>query len=384
MRYQRGFNLLDLLIGLAISMFAILAVAVVFRDFGQMRTTQTQTSESQNNGTMALYLLEQDLSQAGFAMMGLQNCAYINYYFSGTGYYDTPYGTASLPGDAHTALTTLPVRIIDGGTASDTIEVQYGKTVSGVAGSEISGAVTYPGDYPVSSPVGFQVGDRAVANVSGKCTLVAITRDPTAASTDNTVASPVHHRTGDPYNPASAPGGSGWNSVTSADMAATPKPYLANLGSFVSHRYAVGNGSNQYALTLAELPALDTSSTVVDEIVFVKAQYGLSATSTSTSVASWVDGTTVIDNTSAARVIAVRVGVVARSPLLEKGPVDAPATLSILPSVTTATSTLAAPSAGQCATDTGTMEVKCTVPDTHYRYRSYSTIVPLKNVIWTR
>ena len=34
MRYQRGFNLLDLLIGLAISMFAILAVAVVFRDFG--------------------------------------------------------------------------------------------------------------------------------------------------------------------------------------------------------------------------------------------------------------------------------------------------------------------------------------------------------------
>ena len=116
-RTQGGFNLVDLMIGVVISMFAMLAVAVVFRDFGKTRNTEVQAIESQSNGTMALYLIERDLGQAGYAMMRLQNCPFINWYYNGTGYYNTPYGTTNLPGTNNVALTTLPVRIVDGGAA---------------------------------------------------------------------------------------------------------------------------------------------------------------------------------------------------------------------------------------------------------------------------
>ncbi len=196
------------------------------------------------------------------------------------------------------------------------------------------------------------------------------------------VESPIEHATTNPFNPATSPGGSGWNSVTAGDLVATPKPFLSNMGNLVSRRYQVTTSGTASSLTLAELPAFSTN-TVVDDIVFLKAQYGLAATASSTEVSSWESGDAAIDNTTAARVIAVRIGVVARSPLYEKDEVQASPTFSVLPAIAGA-GTLAAPPAGECDTSTATMEVKCTVPDTHYRYRAYSTIVPLKNVIWTR
>ena len=371
---QAGFNLIDLLIGMTISLFGLLAVAVVFRDFGQQRTTQTQASESQTNGTLALYLIERDLGQAGYGMMGLQNCPYINYYYNGGGHFSPPSGSA-LPGSGTNALTTLPVRIYDGGSNSDTVEVQFGSSVSGVTGAEITSAVTYPGGYAVQSAVGFANGDKAVANAGGNCTLITVTNtDP--------VASPIEHANSDPYNTSASPGGTGWNSVTAANLSDTPKPFLVNLGNFVSRRYQVAATGTASSLTLAELPSF-TANTVVDDIVFLKAQYGLSATATSTTVSSWVDGSTAIDNTNAANVIAVRIGVVARSPLYEKDVVAANTTLSVLPPTTGTTGTTV-PNAGTCGTIGGTMEVRCTVPNQHYRYRTYSTIIPLKNVIWTR
>ena len=138
LRKQGGFNLIDLLIGMVIGIFGMLAVAVVFRDFGQARNTQVQASESQTNGTMALYLIERDLGQAGYGMMGLQNCAFINYHNGTSNFYDTPYGAATLPGIGTIALTTLPVRIVDGGAFSDAIEIQYANSNSGATGAAIT------------------------------------------------------------------------------------------------------------------------------------------------------------------------------------------------------------------------------------------------------
>jgi hypothetical protein len=105
-----------------------LAVSVTFKDFGQSRTTQTQTSETQTNGTLALYLIERDLGQAGYGLMNLQNCPYINYYYN-TGFITSPFpnNLNALPGSGTIALTTLPVRIVDGDVGSDTLEVQFGR-----------------------------------------------------------------------------------------------------------------------------------------------------------------------------------------------------------------------------------------------------------------
>ena len=70
------------------------------------------------------------------------------------------------------------------------------------------------------------------------------------------------------------------------------------------------------------------------------------------------------------RVIAIRVGVVARSAARENEVIDQPNPLPLFPEM--------ADSSG------GTDAVTFTIPDTRSRYRAYSTIIPLKNVIWTR
>ena len=377
---QAGFNLLDLLIGVAISLFGLLAVAVVFRDFGQQRTTQVNASESQTNGTMALYLIERDLGQAGYGMMGLQNCSYINYYNNGDAipaHFNDPF----LPGVA-TALTTLPVRIIDGGVGvSDSMIVQFGNPNAGTNGSLINNIVTYPSDYPISSAVGFAVGDKAVANINNICTMIEVTTNPISPSGTPVAVLSINHETSSPFNVNASPGGAGWNSVTAADLAATTKPFLYNLGGFVSRRYSVAPSSGTFALMLDEFPYTSPATPLVDEIVFMKAQYGIAGavitpcpTASSKVVTAWVTGATAINNTTACHVIAVRVGVVARSPLLEKNGIDAPTTLTVLP----------APPTGAGAAVTYTIPNLDANGKAHYRYRAYTTIIPLKNVIWSQ
>jgi type IV pilus assembly protein PilW len=392
-RTSQGFSLIELMVGLAIGLFAMLAMSKILITFSQQRTSVTQTMASQNNGVMALYLLERDLAQSGYAMMQLQNCDRINYHFNGTGYYVSPYGTANLPGNAaqHIALTALPVRIIDGDTGSDTLEIQFGNPANGSPGTEVTapGQVSWSDPFPVTSALGFTNGDRFVANIpngaaSGTCTMGAITNA-------NPVASPLEHAVANPYNVAAAPGGTGWAPVTVVAYSSTSRPntpYIANLGNFVSRRYTLSAAGVLPTLNVAEFPGF-AASTLVDDIVFLKAQYGLAATPCAgtlcTIVASWADpGTFVIDNTNAARVIAIRLAIVARSPLLEReAPAGVSPTLSVLPTVA-GTSTVSDPAAGECATDAATLEVKCTVANPNFRYRVVNTTVPLKNSIWNR
>jgi hypothetical protein len=69
-------------------------------------------------------------------------------------------------------------------------------------------------------------------------------------------------------------------------------------------------------------------------------------------------------------VIALRVGVVARSTKREDDEIDQPNPLPLFNEKADSTN--------------GVDAVSFTIPDTHMRYRAYSTIIPLKNIIWTR
>lgn len=367
----RGFTLIELLIGVALSLIGLAAVGQIMLTFNQQRATITHTQSTQNNGVMALYRLEKDIAQAGYGMMNLQNCDRIHYVSGGVGNYESPYGTTDLPGSSNVALTTLPVRIIDGGVdaggdlRSDTIEVQYGSSTSGAPAIPITAAQAggYSSSYSTASSLGLVSGDLFVANVDNLCTLAAVTNT-------NPVVTPIEHAVGDPYNTATAPGGSGWNTVVAGSLVAANPPFIANLGAFVSRRYTVAGSGATSALNVAELPAF-AANTLVDDIVLVKAQYGLAADANGQTVTGWASGTTAITNVNTARVIAVRVGVVARSPIYEKNDVNAPTTLTVLPAISSGGATIGLP-------------VTWDVPDTHYRYRAFSVIIPLKNVIWTR
>ena len=398
-----GFSLIELMVGLTISLLGLLALGQIMLTFSQTRNSITQTTSAQSNGVMALYLIEKDLAQAGFSMMELQNCDRINFHFNGTSYDQAPLPTA-LPASGTVALTALPVRIISGGTGSDTLEIQYGNPRSGIPGVEINNVqANYADDYLVTSNVGFVTGDMIVANIppagggTGVCTMAVVTA-PTKAS-PTTIASKLswiieHVPAGSPYNLGADPNGAtaGWEPATTvlySELSTPNIPFLANLGSFISNRYTLVSANGRSVLNVGQLPAF-TANPLVDEIVFLKAQYGLAAagcTGTACAqVAGWSDAANfVVTAANSSRINAIRVGLLARSPLYEK---DAPAgtseVFSVLPAApgVTAATTVADPGAGTCATDTTTWEVKCRVDVPNYRFRAYSTVVPLKNVIW--
>ena len=123
MRQQRGFNLVELMIGLTISLMGLAAVASMMMTFSKNRGSVAQTQAAQDNGVMALYRLERDISQAGYGLMDLQGC--------------TP---TIVNGDGtNPSFSPLPISIGFVGTGvSDTILVQGTNPVSGIPGTELS------------------------------------------------------------------------------------------------------------------------------------------------------------------------------------------------------------------------------------------------------
>ncbi len=332
MRYQRGFNLIELMIGLIISLMGLTAVAAMMMAFSKNRGSMAQTQAAQDNGVMALYRLERDVSQAGYGLMNLQGCT-------------------SIVNSGQPSISPVPVRIGDGGVGnSDTITVQGTNSSTGIPGTELSATVAggntmIANQFNVRSSLGFSVGDRVVATaLAPSCTLVTVTSVGATAI-----------------------------GFTPALSATSTAGYLAHFGAgagvpageFFSRTYAIGTTG----LTVGDYPLYVTSN-LVDDIVFMKAQYGLADTTTSTTVTRWVSGSTLIDSTNALRVIALRVGVVARSTKREDDVIDQPNPLPVFDEKPDSSG--------------GTDVVTYAVPDTHMRYRAYSTIIPLKNVIWTR
>jgi type IV pilus assembly protein PilW len=364
MRAQRGFNMVDLMVGLAISLFGLLAVAKVLIDFNKQRNTTTQSLEAQSNGTMALYLIERDLTQAGYGLMSIQDCSAIYWYYG---------GTAKTLTTVPPALTTLPVKITDGGTGSDSLEVQYGASSIGVPSVlATDNQASFGNPIAVASIVGLNADDLILADANGQCAIYQVASVNTVARTLALTAGSSY-----PYNPGSSPG-TGWGLIA-------PNNVIVTLGSasttsarkFIDRRYTISAG----ALQAADFPTYGGVN-LVDGIVMMKAQYGMD-TNLDGTVDQWVDGGTAIDNTNVKQVIAIRIGILARNELYEKDAVDAPATVTLLPAISGIT-TMAAPTAGACSADATTREVICGIPDTHYRYKTYYTIIPLRNVIWGR
>jgi Tfp pilus assembly protein PilW len=62
------------MIGLTISLMGLAAVASMMMTFSKNRGSVAQTQAAQDNGVMALYRLERDISQAGYGLMDLQGC----------------------------------------------------------------------------------------------------------------------------------------------------------------------------------------------------------------------------------------------------------------------------------------------------------------------
>ncbi|OIQ96499.1 hypothetical protein GALL_215400 [mine drainage metagenome] len=370
---QAGFTLVEVMVGLTIGMLATVIIMQVFSVFETQKRTTTGTSDAQTNGNIALYDIQRELEMAGYPLIP----------YGAPGVADSPLECASAT--LSTGATGIggisPVTIIDGGAAggSDTITIRYGDSLEAGIPVQITAtpapSTTLPSpaiDVPVTSNLGCNGNDNVLVINGSICSITSLAASgvPSAASGVNTL-------------------------VTLADNsavingAAVTKANLSCLGKWNEVTYSVVAG-NLVRTVVAS--GVTTSTPLVAGIVNLQAQYGISAAGLSSSlsnynqVVQWVDATgtwapgmTITDRN---RIKAVHLAVVARNAKMEITP------------VTTACSTTAPK--GPCSWDATAVSAPVASPApavdlyttdqtwTQYRYRVFDTIIPLRNVMWSK
>ncbi len=384
---QAGFSLVELMVGMVIGLLAILVIMQIFSAFeGQKRTTMG-TADAQTSGSVALYSIQREVQLAGYALplydrlnmpLGCTTASPDAIKADGTAGTDVVTDVDHDNSTATANINLTPIDIIDGGAAgaSDSLIIRYGNSASGGVQTKVTVVSPTTNTVTVVNNQGCNQGD-VVYVVQGASCVATWVNDASLTATTATRADPVHIVLA---------------SVASINIDAK----LACLGAWNQYRYQVT--ANQLTRIDARQPTIATP--VVDGIVNIQAQYGISATPNSNLITRWVDatkangwatpgnlgGNAVCDATTAQRgcIKAVRVAVVARNSLLEKTVVSK-----------ACTSVSAANPTGLCAWDaTSASPVNASsAPEIdlsnitdwdHYRYKVYETIIPLRNIIWTR
>lgn len=375
---QTGFSLVEILVGLAIGLLVTLVIMQVFTVFeGQKRST-TGSADAQTNGSIALYTIQRDVQMAGF---GLPVFDTVNPPLK-----CDPSPTVDHDGNPATPqIDMFPLRITDGGVAagaSDSIAIRYGLTPMGGVPIKINSS---PGVNPVGvdNNMGCQNGDIAMISQGTSCTMTKVTA---------------------------------LTGTTGITLASTPLSPPLNIGSSLA---CMGNW-NEFVYTIAnnQLQRNDASGVattpIIADIVNIQAQYGISAAANSNQIIQWVNATNTNSGgvdwrstdsgaplytpwtpTVANRnlIKAIRIAVVARNGLLEKTNVTAACTTALgtvnngpcawddtTPLVPGGSIPSPAPKIDLSKNSDGTAN-----PDwQRYRYRVFETIIPLRNMVWSR
>ena len=381
---------MELMVGLAIGMLATLVIVQVISVFEAQSRSTTGSADAQTNGGIALYTIAHDLQLAGYPLMSTTNgwplaCTTL-----------TINGTA----DTSTPNRLSPIVITDGvagaganASPSDAITIRYGDQLMGGVPTQTQVAVPnalYPTTVPVLSNLGCQAGDMALITSGTDCYMSTVT-----------AVSPV--------------GGLAPPPVPNVSLSNVPTVSngvnLACLGTWHEVTYRVNNGN----LERCDLPqaiaaggdcnlAFNNSNFVpsVVGIVNLQAQYGVSAAGLTTSdpnynrIIQWVDATAATGWNAPAvadrnRIKAVRIAVVARNAKLETSVVTSACSSTTAAAPTglcawDATSALPTPIVAPfVASPAPTLDLSASDPQwLRYRYRVFDTIIPLRNVIWTK
>ena len=342
---QTGFSLVELMVGLVIGLLATLVIMQVFSAFeGQKRTT-SGTSDAQTAGNISIYGVTRDLQLAGYGLPVMETT-------------NSSLGcTAFSP-----AVTNLsPVTIVDGGAvASDTITVRYGTSSAGGFAIKVTDVTNKAGGIVgVDNNISCQVGDTALIVNGSNCVLQKVTGPTQIASPPINTGDTTHYVLD---NAANA------NIAVDANISC-----LGDWGQFT------------YTITANQLAR--NGAPIADGIVNLQAQYGISAAANSNVVTQWVNATSpwtaaelVASVANRNRIKAVRVALVARNELREKNVVTN--------ACTTAKGVV---NIGPCAWDDSSVSAAPKIDISNlgadwqnYRYRTYETIIPIRNIIWSR
>lgn len=314
---QRGFSLVELMVGMLVSMICMLAIMSAFAVYEGKKRTTTSSNDAQQNGSYALYTLERQLRTAGSGIAqgynyGLWGCP-VTAYTGGT----QTLPATSLPSPFTSSgwpLTTriVPVLIASGGSNPDVIGVVAGDASQQVFKIAVNSTPS-TSSVVVGNSFGILTGDYVIGTLSdGSCALAQLpTSAPTAQVTGTTL----------PLNAANTPV-TGLNTATNLfDLGPSPAFTLFGIDS-TTHSLV--------AYDLLQRPVNGNAATVTpiaDGIVQIKALYGVQTAGSNSlqwvqPTGNWSIGTLTASATAAsgamAQIKAIRVAVVAQSRLPER------------------------------------------------------------------
>lgn len=346
---QAGFTLVELMVGLAIGMLATVVIIQVMSVFDAQRRATTGSADAQTNGGIALHTIAREMQMAGYPLFPATNSALEC--------------TTLRLGAGTTGITTIsPVSITDG-AVSDTITIRLGGSAMG----GIPSPITAKGgsDVTIGSNVGCRVGDMAMIVDGATCTLTRVT-GPTDIATPPVASAPPKLTT-----------------VTLADATdANANTNLACLGAWNEITYAVNAATGNLERTNSVNGAAGTAVPSVVGVVNLQAQYGLSATGGSNQITQWVNATGAWAAPSVnerKRIKAIRIAVVSRNDNMAASDVTASCS-----SITAATPSGLCAWAGTSTSPAPSINLTADANWKRYRYRVFDSVVPLRNVIWSK
>jgi type IV pilus assembly protein PilW len=364
---QRGFSLIEIMIGLLIGMVSVVIVLQVFSRSDVAKRITNSSNDAQINAMLALNLLEREIRHAGHGIsaFGLLGCSLSDggtLNLSALGPVTINPSTALVPaGDAHT----------------DTLLIVSGNSSSPSEGDPTTAATTAD-TYRITTASSFAAGDHVVATQSTRPSTCALTLAKVSGVSGTTL------------------------SVSNGSTGLAVGDIVYNLGASPSIKaYAVRSGN----LTMCDYRTHDCGSSsdtgdddiwvpVVSHVVSLRAQYARDAssgitgsTSAMTGVVDTYDQTTPGDSSDTAsipvycrwaRIIGVRMAVVGRGTHYDKEqPTGASPTWSGSTANTSTTSTLGTVNPTALPIDlSGLSNYES------YRYKLLESAVPLRNIIW--
>ncbi len=368
---DRGFSIVEIMVGLAIALLGVLVIMQVSIIFEGRKRTTTTGADTQTTGAVAFYSFERDLRRAGLGMSKEGSGVDERYALGCTlkRYYD---------GAALGNSMLLPVLITDGANgASDKIQIFASTKSNGSAPYRLRATHrTNEAQTYLETTLGVDVDDRLIMYQPGSdCVQFQVTGPVDADGHLDRSTGKLEHIRG-------AREGEGiWNPDDPTEIFSEDfRPSITqvfNMGKMIDHIYELDDNNN-----LLLVDAAAGTRAVAGGVVSMQAQYGFDKRATpvgAPQVTEW--SSTMIDANSdgvvndagdIARIVAVRTVMVVRSSLMEKPNIDG------VCDVTTSSPTWAG-----SAVAGGTIDLSKTDADWKcYRYKTFENVIPLRNLMW--
>jgi len=352
---EAGFSLVEIMVAMLIGLIGIIIITQAYLTSDKFNRSTLGEGGAQVNGLIGLYSIERDARMAGY---GINNatalgCGAVSWYYS-------PNYSPDITSTSPLSVIRIAPAYITTDTATpanpDSLTIMYSSNDErAVPTAVISWASATP-EVTVDGTVGFVNGNMVLMvkrASTGGCSMAKISSAPTATK--------IQFLSGasNPTNPA------GWGSLPTGY---TTNDIVYNLGTPVVRTYSIYK--EKLRVTDALQAAAGTAPMdIVDGVVDLRAEYGKD-TDNDGVVETW-DKTAPTTSTAWQQVQVIRVAVLARI-----GNYERPSVAGGNCDATTTAPTWAGGSFPAIDIATTTSQDRC------YRYRSFETTVPLRNMIW--